>query len=64
MRSAAAAWALYTTGALRLSALLSVAVVVHYVASYDHVRWVIARFRLCAAASLSAQLDTDCGMSA
>jgi len=38
-----AAWALYTIGALRLSGLLSVAVVVHYLASYDRVRWLMAR---------------------
>jgi len=38
-----AAWTLYTIDALRLSGLLSVAVVVHYVASYDRVRWLMAR---------------------
>jgi hypothetical protein len=38
-----AAWALYAIGALQLSGLLSVAVVVHYVASYDRVRWLMAR---------------------
>jgi hypothetical protein len=38
-----ATWALYDMGAARLSALLGVAVAIHYFASYDRVRWLIAR---------------------
>lgn len=38
-----ATWALFTIGAVRLSALLGVVVLLHYVASYDRLQWLLAR---------------------
>jgi hypothetical protein len=38
-----ATWALFDTGATILSALFGLAVAVHYVASYDRLRWLLAR---------------------
>jgi hypothetical protein len=38
-----ACWALYDTGATILSLTLAVAVVVHYVVSYERVRWLVSQ---------------------
>lgn len=38
---AAATWALYDAGAIPLGWLLGIVVLVHYVVSYDRVRWLI-----------------------
>ena len=38
-----ATWALFDTGSTILSALFGIAVALHYVASYDRLRWLLAR---------------------
>ena len=38
-----ATWALYAAGAVALSWLLGLAVVIHYALSYDRIRWLIAQ---------------------
>jgi hypothetical protein len=38
-----ATWALYTAGATALSWILGMAVAIHYVISYDRIRWLIAQ---------------------
>jgi hypothetical protein len=38
-----AAWALYDAGSVKLSAILGGSVCLHYLASYDRVRWLVTR---------------------
>ena len=38
-----ATWALYNVGATKLSWILGIAVIIHYLASYDRVLWLIKR---------------------
>lgn len=40
---ACATWALYNLGLTRLAALFGAAVVLHYLLSYDRIRWLLSR---------------------